>query len=72
MPPIMGAAACAGSGIAQSDPRKTGPAAFQLEIAGYIIPFMIDREFSKDLPEPDYRHNRHIQSGCRRSALPAH
>jgi TRAP transporter 4TM/12TM fusion protein len=38
--PPVALAAYAGAGIAQSDPWKTGVAAFQLGIAGYIIPFM--------------------------------
>ncbi|MBW2559384.1 MAG: DUF3394 domain-containing protein, partial [Deltaproteobacteria bacterium] len=33
-------AAYAGAGIAKSDPWKTGISAFQLGIAGFIIPFM--------------------------------
>lgn len=36
----MALAAYAGAGIAGSDPWKTGLAAFQLGIAGFIIPFM--------------------------------
>ncbi len=38
--PPVALAAYAGAGIAQSDPWKTGLAAFQLGIAGFIIPFM--------------------------------
>ncbi|MBN2050550.1 MAG: TRAP transporter permease [Spirochaetales bacterium] len=38
--PPVALAAYAGSGIAQSDPWKTGLSAFQLGIAGYIVPFM--------------------------------
>ena len=38
--PPVALAAYAASGIAQSDPWKTGLAAFQLGIAGFIIPFM--------------------------------
>ncbi|MBA7621922.1 hypothetical protein ES703_29292 [subsurface metagenome] len=38
--PPVALAAYAGSGIAKSDPWKTGLSAFQLGIAGYIIPFM--------------------------------
>lgn len=38
--PPVALAAYAGAGIARSDPWKTGLAAFQLGIAGFIIPFM--------------------------------
>jgi TRAP transporter 4TM/12TM fusion protein len=38
--PPVALAAYAGAGIAGSDPWKTGLAAFQLGIAGFIIPFM--------------------------------
>lgn len=38
--PPVALAAYAGAGIARSDPWKTGVAAFQLGIAGFIIPFM--------------------------------
>ncbi len=38
--PPVALAAYAGAGIAQSDPWKTGLTAFQLGIAGFIIPFM--------------------------------
>ncbi len=38
--PPVALAAYAGAGIALSDPWKTGLAAFQLGIAGFIIPFM--------------------------------
>lgn len=38
--PPVALAAYAGSGIAQSDPWKTGLSAFKLGIAGYIVPFM--------------------------------
>jgi len=38
--PPVALAAYAGAGIARSDPWKTGWAAFQLGIAGFIIPFM--------------------------------
>jgi len=38
--PPVALAAYAGAGIAQSDPWKTGLSAFQLGIAGFIIPFM--------------------------------
>ena len=38
--PPVALAAYAGAGIAQSDPWKTGLSAFQLGIAGYIVPFM--------------------------------
>jgi TRAP transporter 4TM/12TM fusion protein len=38
--PPVALAAYAGSGVAGSDPMKTGVRAFQLGIAGFIIPFM--------------------------------
>jgi TRAP transporter 4TM/12TM fusion protein len=38
--PPVALAAYAGAGIAKSDPWKTGISAFQLGIAGFIIPFM--------------------------------
>jgi len=38
--PPVALAAYAGAGIAKSDPWKTGINAFQLGIAGFIIPFM--------------------------------
>ena len=38
--PPVALAAYAGAGIARSDPWKTGLSAFQLGIAGFIIPFM--------------------------------
>ncbi|NQU03194.1 MAG: TRAP transporter permease [Syntrophaceae bacterium] len=38
--PPVALAAYAGAGIAKSDPWKTGVSAFQLGIAGFIIPFM--------------------------------
>ena len=38
--PPVALAAYAGAGVAQSDPWKTGISAFQLGIAGFIIPFM--------------------------------
>lgn len=38
--PPVALAAYAGAGIAGSNPMKTGYAAFQLGLAGYIIPFM--------------------------------
>ncbi|MFP4034868.1 MAG: TRAP transporter permease [Desulfovermiculus sp.] len=38
--PPVALAAYAGSGVAGSDPMKTGLRAFQLGIAGFIIPFM--------------------------------
>jgi TRAP transporter 4TM/12TM fusion protein len=38
--PPVALAAYAGAGIAHADPWKTGLAAFQLGIAGFIIPFM--------------------------------
>ncbi|MBN1829021.1 MAG: TRAP transporter permease [Deltaproteobacteria bacterium] len=38
--PPVALAAYAGAGIARSDPWKTGISAFQLGIAGFIIPFM--------------------------------
>jgi TRAP transporter 4TM/12TM fusion protein len=38
--PPVALAAYAGAGIAKSDPWKTGITAFQLGIAGFIIPFM--------------------------------
>ena len=38
--PPVALAAYAGAGIARSDPWKTGLSAFQLGIAGYIVPFM--------------------------------
>jgi TRAP transporter 4TM/12TM fusion protein len=38
--PPVALAAYAGAGIARSDPWKTGLAAFQLGIAGFIVPFM--------------------------------
>ena len=38
--PPVALAAYAGSGVAGSDPMKTGIRAFQLGIAGFIIPFM--------------------------------
>jgi TRAP-type uncharacterized transport system fused permease subunit len=38
--PPVALAAYAGSGVAGSDPMKTGFRAFQLGIAGFIIPFM--------------------------------
>jgi TRAP transporter 4TM/12TM fusion protein len=38
--PPVALAAYAGAGIARSDPWKTGLTAFQLGIAGFIIPFM--------------------------------
>ncbi|MBA4397325.1 MAG: hypothetical protein C0394_08085 [Syntrophus sp. (in: bacteria)] len=38
--PPVALAAYAGAGIARADPWKTGLAAFQLGIAGFIIPFM--------------------------------
>ncbi len=38
--PPVALAAYAGAGIARSDPWKTGWSAFQLGIAGFIIPFM--------------------------------
>ncbi|MFH1080194.1 MAG: TRAP transporter permease [Pseudomonadota bacterium] len=38
--PPVALAAYAGAGIARSDPWKTGVAAFQLGIAGFIVPFM--------------------------------
>ncbi len=38
--PPVALAAYAGAGIANSDPWKTGIAAFKLGIAGYIVPFM--------------------------------
>jgi TRAP transporter 4TM/12TM fusion protein len=38
--PPVALAAYAGAGIAKSDPWKTGTSAFQLGIAGFIIPFM--------------------------------
>ncbi len=38
--PPVALAAYAGAGIAKSDPWKTGVTAFQLGIAGFIIPFM--------------------------------
>jgi TRAP transporter 4TM/12TM fusion protein len=38
--PPVALAAYAGAGIARSDPWKTGVSAFQLGIAGFIIPFM--------------------------------
>jgi TRAP transporter 4TM/12TM fusion protein len=38
--PPVALAAYAGAGIAHSDPWKTGLSAFQLGIAGFIIPFM--------------------------------
>jgi TRAP-type uncharacterized transport system fused permease subunit len=38
--PPVALAAYAGAGIARSDPWKTGLAAFQLGIAGFIIPYM--------------------------------
>lgn len=38
--PPVALAAYAGAGIARSDPWKTGLAAFQLGIAGFIIPFI--------------------------------
>jgi len=38
--PPVALAAYAGAGIAKSNPMKTGVTAFQLGLAGYIIPFM--------------------------------
>ena len=38
--PPVALAAYAAAGIARSDPWKTGVAAFQLGIAGFIVPFM--------------------------------
>lgn len=38
--PPVALAAYAGAGIAQADPWKTGLSAFQLGLAGFIIPFM--------------------------------
>jgi len=38
--PPVALAAYAGAGVARSSPMRTGVAAFQLGIAGYIIPFM--------------------------------
>lgn len=38
--PPVALAAYAGAGIARSDPWKTGIAAFQLGIAGFIVPYM--------------------------------
>ncbi|MEJ5358411.1 MAG: TRAP transporter permease [Desulfobacterales bacterium] len=45
--PPVALAAYAGAGIAGSDPWKTGLSAFQLGIAGFIIPFMFI--FSREL-----------------------